>query len=170
MANQGKLIIAGIGIKLISHLTHEVKLAIESADDIFYLSYHPLMDKFLKSLNPNANSLNYFYSESDDRISVYRNIRDLLVNAVKEGKNVCMVFYGHPCVFAMPGRMAIEELKKDGYSCQALPGISAMACIFSDLLIDPAFGCASFEASDLILSKKKLILLSITLFGSHTCS
>lgn len=48
-SNKGKLVVAGIGIKLFSHTTHEAKLAIQSAQKVIYISSHPFIDKLCDS-------------------------------------------------------------------------------------------------------------------------
>ncbi len=131
----GKLAVVGLGIKLISHLTQEVKIAIESADKVFYISHNNAFDEYLKKLNTNSLSLNYLYkTEGINRISVYIRMKEKVVSEVKDGSNVVFAFYGHPCVCSTPSLLAIKELRNEGYPCIALPAISALDCIFSDLL------------------------------------
>ncbi len=153
----GSLVIAGLGIKLISHTTHETQLAIGDAEKIFYVSCHSYMDAYLQKINPSAESLNYLYDKMPNREATYIAMKNKVVSAViNEKQKVCWVFYGHPCVFVMPGRLAINELEALGYPCAALPAVSALDCIFSDLLIDATLGYACFEATELVIHQRKL--------------
>lgn len=149
------LVIAGLGIKLASHITHEVKLAITDAQKVFYISFNTLMDEYIKKLNPNSESLNYLYDEMPNRLATYIAMKDKVVAAVIQDKQkVCFVFYGHPCIFAMSGRLATQELRAQGHTVAILPGISALDCIFADLLIDSNIGYACFEATELVMHQR----------------
>lgn len=151
------LVIAGLGIKLASHITHEVKLAICDAEKVFFISFHELMDIYIKKLNSSAESLNYLYQNEKSRQATYLAMKEKVVHAViNQRKKVCFVFYGHPCVFATPGNLAIEELRKKNYPYAVLPGISALDCIFSDLFIDSHLGYACFESTELVMNKRIL--------------
>ena len=151
------LVIVGIGIKLASHITHEAKLAIADAEKVFYISFNNLMDEYIKKLNPSAESLNDLYENMPSRQATYIAMKDKVVNAVIQGKQkVCFVFYGHPCVFATPGRLAIQELRAQNYPCVVLPGISALDCIFADLLIESNIGYACFEATELVIHQRTI--------------
>ena len=107
----GKLVIAGLGIKLMSHITHETKLAIKDADKVLYVSCNPFMDEYIKELNSHSESLNIIYEQETNRADVYARMKERIVDAVvKIQQDVCAVFYGHPCVFVAPGLMAMSEL------------------------------------------------------------
>lgn len=156
-SQKGKLVIAGIGIKLLSHITHEAKLAIEAAKKVFYISFHPFMDQYIQQLNPSAESLNYLYDTTENRRETYELMAQKVVSEVVENNaDVCMVFYGHPCVFALPGRLAMEELRRQKYFCVALPAVSALDCVFSDLLLDSMKGYTCLEATDLVKHQRQL--------------
>lgn len=154
---RGQLIVAGLGIKLFSHITHETKLVIQDADKVFYLSHHPLMDVYIKQLNPRSESLNSHYDRYSDRSDVYQAMANEIVSTVVDGQHkVCTVFYGHPCIFVAPGRMAFHQLSNQGYICKTLPAVSTEDCIFADLMIDGAIGYVSYEATDVVLHNRKL--------------
>jgi uncharacterized protein YabN with tetrapyrrole methylase and pyrophosphatase domain len=72
-------------------------------------------------------------------------------------QHVCVVLYGHPCVYSKPGLDAIIQASQEGFDTCILPGISAEDCLFADLKIDPStFGCHSFEASDFLIYNRQL--------------
>jgi hypothetical protein len=90
---------------------------------------------------------------------------------------VCFALYGHPGVLAYPSHEAIRRARALGIEARMLPGISAEACLFADLGVDPgACGCQSFEASDFIVQRRAfdprsaLILWQIASIGqaAHT--
>ena len=56
-----------------------------------------------------------------------------------------------------PSHVAIRRAREEGFEARMLPGISADACLFADLGIDPArAGCQSYEATELLLYEHDL--------------
>jgi uncharacterized protein YabN with tetrapyrrole methylase and pyrophosphatase domain len=102
---------------------------------------------------------------------------ELTLKYVREGLNVCVIYYGHPGVFVTPSHESIKQARAEGFDARMLPGVSAEDCLFADLGIDPStHGCQSFEATDFLLHKRKfdtsshLILWQIGLIGDFTCN
>lgn len=152
----GSLIIVGCGIKLAAHMTLESKAYIENSKRCFYLVNDPAMEHWLLMLNPNAKSLQYLYAGSGLRINIYKNISSEILNHVREGEDVCVVFYGHPGVFVSSSYCAINQALKEGYKAKLIPGISAEDCLISDIGFDPGqFGCQSYEATDFLLYNRQ---------------
>ncbi len=151
------LVVVGSGIKFISHLTVEAKAHIEKADTVLYLVNEPLTKKWIESIHPHAESLDYLYSQFPLRLHNYQAITDYILKVVKQQKQVCVVFYGHPTVFSKPALDAVIQAKQLGIHACVLPGISAEDCLFADLLINPgSCGCLSFEATDLLIHRRKI--------------
>lgn len=93
-----------------------------------------------------------------------------MLQAVRDGLKVVGIFYGHPGVFTLPSRRAIEIARSEGYSAQMLPGISAEDCLFADLLVDPSFaGAQSVEATDLLLKERPLLTTSHVIIWQVGC-
>src|SRR3546814_5585333 len=71
---------------------------------------------------------------------------------VRAGKRVCAVFYGHPGVFADVPHAVIRKARADGISARMEPGISAEACLYADLGIDPGrSGVLSLESTHFLV-------------------
>ena len=65
--------------------------------------------------------------------------------------------YGHPTIFSQPALNAVIQAKKEGYYAVVLPAISAVDCLFADLLIDPGIrGCQLLEATDLLVCRRQV--------------
>jgi len=170
---KGSLVIAGTGIKSIQHITLEAKMYMENAEKLIYLVADPLTSSWIKDINPDAESLYDCYSENKPRIDSYIEMIDRILQPVRNGLDVCAIFYGHPGVFVYPSHEVIKKAKAEGYSAKMLAGISAEDCLFADLGIDPGkTGCQSFEATDLLVHKRKfditspLILWQIGMVGN----
>ncbi|MDF1760348.1 MAG: SAM-dependent methyltransferase [Coxiellaceae bacterium] len=152
-----KLVICGGGIKAISHLTQETIASIENADITLYLVNEPVNEKWIQHHAKSYDDLAKIYFSSAQRKQCYRKITKHIINQTNTFNNVCVVFYGHPCVFAQSALAAAHELEdRNDILVKMLPGISAIDCLYSDLKINPAsHGCQSYEATDFLLYKKK---------------
>jgi hypothetical protein len=152
----GSLVIAGSGIKLVGHMTLEAKATIEQADKALYVVNDSVMARWLHRLNPTAESLHSLYAPGKPRDETYQEMVEAIMSEVRQGQDVCAVFYGHPGVFVNPGWAAIHQARAEGYEAKMLPGISAEDCLFVDLALDPALnGCQSYEATDFLLRPRR---------------
>lgn len=147
----GALTVVGLGITLVSHLTAEANAHIRAAELVLYLFPHQLADEWMRSLNPAARSLAGHYQPGRDRAATYAAMVDDVLHCLGRGLRVCVAFYGHPGVFVSPGHAMVRAARQAGYATVMLPGISAEDCLIADLGLDPgAYGCQSYEASDLL--------------------
>lgn len=172
---QSSLVVVGVGIKFVSHLSVEAKTYISQSEKVLYLVNDPLMKDWIEQLNPNSESLDHLYTQYDLRVDCYNAITTYILEALPRYKNVCVVMYGHPTVFAQPALDAVKRAKGDGYYAKVLPAISAEDCLFADLLIDPgSCGCQSFEATDFLIHSRRfdttshLVLWQVGVIGALT--
>ena len=153
----GSLTVVGTGIQAATHLTAQARLVVEQADEALYLVNDPVTSAWIERTNPNAQSLAPFYEEGKERREIYAAIVEEVIGRVRQGRDVCVVLYGHPGVFAWPGHEAIRRLRADGLSARMLPGISTADCLVADLGLDPATtGCQSYEATDFLLRRRTI--------------
>ncbi|MDX1901497.1 MAG: SAM-dependent methyltransferase [Gammaproteobacteria bacterium] len=166
------LVVAGSGIKFVSHLTQETQAYVRQADIVLHLMNDPAMKVWIEQNSQQAEALDHFYARFRLRRDCYRAITEHILATVRKQQHVCVMLYGHPTVFAQPGREAVRRALEEGIDAKILPGISAEDCLFADLLIDPGtVGCQSFEATDFILHRRRfddsshLILWQVSLIG-----
>jgi uncharacterized protein YabN with tetrapyrrole methylase and pyrophosphatase domain len=167
--------VVGIGIQLITHVTLQASQAIENADKVFFITADDASGYWIKQLNPNSKSLDTHYSTEVSRKYTYNCMVSEVIDALKEGLNVCLVSYGHPGVFAYPMHEAVRQAKSLGYLAVMYPAISCEDVLFADLGIDPGqVGCQTFEATDFLIYQRNfdptshLILLQIGVIGITT--
>lgn len=154
----GSLVVVGSGIKSLSHLSTEVIAHIKQADKVLYSLNEPVMEMWIQKNNDNSQSLNFLENSDDYRTNNYAIITKFIINEVKKKQHVCVVFYGHPTVYATPALDAALQLEKEGYATNILPAISAEDCLYADLRIDPGSdGCQSYEATDFLIREKNPI-------------
>jgi len=156
MDNSNLLILVGAGIKSISHITIEAKAAIEQSHKVLFLVNEPILKEWIIRNNPNSQSLEFIYKKHLLRAHNYEAISQHIIRTMDEVKELCVVLYGHPTVYSMPGLNAAKAAKKLGARVKIFPGISAEDCLFADLFIDPgSHGCQSFEATDFLQSNRR---------------
>lgn len=149
------LTIIGTGIKSVSHFTVEARAYLTQSDRVLYLVNEENLKEWIQNQNPNAESLDAIYCAQKLRRDNYAAITNYILEVLQTNCHVCVVLYGHPCVFAQPALNAVIKAKALGIDARILPGISAEDCLFSDLCINPGdFGCQSFEATDFLLYKR----------------
>ncbi|MDM8546638.1 SAM-dependent methyltransferase [Candidatus Venteria ishoeyi] len=157
MDKKGSLIVAGSGIKSIAHITLETRAWIRSADLLLYCVADPATAIWLRKQNPRCTDLSGFYQDQQPRIQTYQNMAQYIMQEVRRGQQVCVVFYGHPGVFSLPPHLAIAMARAEGFPAAMLPGVSAEDCLFADIGFDPAnSGCLSLESTEMLLCKRQL--------------
>ncbi|HAU0120902.1 TPA: methylase [Legionella pneumophila] len=152
-----KLIVVGTGIKSISHLTEETKRIIQNADKVLYLVNENHLKHWIQREAKNSESLEPMYFAHPKRIVAYQAITDFIVDEYTKVSTLCVVFYGHPTVFADSALKAVKQITQQGGNAIILPAISAQDCLYSDLKIDPGNqGCFSIEATELLIYERKI--------------
>lgn len=170
----GSLRVVGTGIELAAQCTIEARGVIEAADVVF-----TVVDGFtlhwLQKLNDDVRPLGDLYGGGRTRRETYEAMAETILASVREGDDVCAVFYGHPGVFVDPGHAAIRVATAEGFDARMLPGVSAEDCLFADLGFDPGrVGCQSYEATDFLINNRLfdptavLILWQIAVVGDTT--
>ncbi|AWN73112.1 SAM-dependent methyltransferase [Legionella anisa] len=161
ISRKASLVVVGCGIKFFAHLTNEVIAYIKQSDVVLYLVNDPVLKLWIQEQNQYTESLDNLYLSCPNRADSYQLIADYVLNHLYQNKHICFVLYGHPSVYAKPGLDAVKKAKQEGYYAKILPAISAEACLFADLLIDPgSSGCQSFEASDFLIHQRQFDISS----------
>lgn len=166
------LTIVGTGIRGGLQTTPESLNCIKNASRVLFLVADVLSQLWIKSLNPKAESLQRFYRKDTNRLDIYNDIVKEILEQLKEHKNLCVVFYGHPGCFVYPAYEAIRLARSEGFRARMFPGVSAEDNLYADLGIDPGLnGIQSYEATNFVLCRYLfdtsvgLILWQIGLFG-----
>lgn len=172
---EGSLTVVGTGIAFGVHMTLQARIAIERADDVYYLLAEETGETWLQGLNPSSHSLRGHYAVGRPRRETYDRMVEQILAAVRMERHVCAAFYGHPGVFANPAHDAIKRAREEGFTAVMLPAISAEDCLFADLGVDPGeSGCQSYEATDFLLRRRRfdttvpLILWQVAFIGIRT--
>ncbi|NLA68972.1 MAG: diguanylate cyclase [Gammaproteobacteria bacterium] len=172
----GRLVVVGSGIQFGRHASERCLSEIREAEVVFCLA-----DTFtlamVQGFRPDAINLGVHYAPGKDRRQTYREIDAAIMAAVDAGKRVCAVFYGHPGVFADVPHSVLRQARAKGIPARMEPGISAEACLYADLGIDPGQrGVQSMEATHFLYYDRKpdtdglVLLWQVALSGDLTCT
>ena len=165
----------GCGIQLGRHISERAVSEIDRADRVFVLA-DTLALAWIAARNPATVDLTVHYGETRDRRDSYRAMTTQILDRVLAGERVCCVFYGHPGVFAQVPHEAIAAVREAGLPARMEPGISAEACLYADLGLDPGDrGVQSFEATRFLAFTHSvdptalLLLWQVALAGNLDC-
>ena len=171
----GSLVVVGCGIELGRHITQRALSEIQAADTVYMLA-DAFAQQWLLSVRADCRSLSGFYGDSKDRRTTYQEMEAEILASVRAGQHVCAVFYGHPGVFAQVPHNAIRIARSEGYPARMEAGISAEACLYADLGLDPGeHGVQSYEATRFLITEYAinpaalLILWQVALSGNLDC-
>jgi len=175
-APESGLVVIGTGIQLGRHLSPRGLSEIEQAECVFALT-DGAAHAMIAELRSDLVDLRVHYAPGKDRRQTYREMDAAIMTAVRAGRRVCAVFYGHPGVFADVPHAVIRKAREEGFSARMEPGISSEACLYADLGIDPGRnGVLSIEATQFLLEDRRidnrslLLLWQVALTGDLGCT
>ena len=171
----GSLVVVGSGIQFGRHASERTLSEIHQAQVVFCLA-DPFALAMISQLRPDVINLGTYYASGKDRRETYREIDAAIMLEVLTGKKVCAVFYGHPGVFADVPHRVIRKTRAAGLPARMEPGISAEACLYADLGLDPGQrGVQSLEATHFLCFERQLdpqglvLLWQVALAGDWSC-
>lgn len=172
----GGLVVVGSGIDFGRHISERCLSEIREADVVLCL-VDPFSLGMIRDFRPDAIHLGVHYADGKDRRDTYREMDAAIMEQVREGKRVCAVFYGHPGVFADVPHAVVRKARAEGFHARMEPGISAEACLYADLGIDPGrHGVQSMEATQFMVYQRApdtaglVLLWQVALAGDLACT
>ncbi len=175
MYKKGSLVNVGLGMTLGAHITPISRSFIEKADVVFVAASDSLIVDWVKTMNTDVRALDVYYKEGTSRAITYEKAINAIMNEVRNGKQVCGAFYGHPGVFSWAPHRLVEIAKEEGFVAHMEPGISAEDCLYSDIGIDPGdVGCSHYGATQFMCHEidysesAYLVLWQVSLSGDQS--
>lgn len=173
---RGSLACVGLGMMLGAHLGPRARAHIEQADEVFVATSDAIVELWLRTIRPDARSLQTLYAEGRPRRDTYRDMVAALLDGVRAGRRVVGAFYGHPGVFAQVPHQAIAQARREGFEASMEPAVSAEDCLYADLGVDPGdVGCQHYEATQFLLYRRRidpsawLVLWQVGVVGDVDC-
>jgi hypothetical protein len=150
--------VVGLGINGFDQVTPETINALRKCQHVYYVSSSLGTEEFFKHNSIPSTDLFSCYEEGKHRSIAYQKMAEKVVAHAIEGGPIALAEYGHPTVFAYPPFIISKLCKIFDLKMKVLPAVSAMDCIFAELMIDPAHnGLQMYEATDLILRDRPLL-------------
>lgn len=149
--------VIGSGTKSIDHLTREALDVIKSGGTIFLLDKRNKVRELTKEFADEYVHCEEYYEDGIPRKDIYKNIADEIVTEAKQSNDhVTFISYGHPVVFVTPTQYILDAGESEDLNVDVLPGVSATACLFADMGLDPQNGIQMYEATDMLLRKHNI--------------
>jgi precorrin-6B methylase 1 len=151
--------IVGLGVLNVDQVTYETVRAIRRSNEVLFVDTGVATSAFLEKFCPKVTSLYATsYSESGCRLGSYDRMAVAVIEAALDHPPVTFAMGGHPIVGAEAPFLIHEMARLLDLEVVTLPGISAMDCMFSELMIDPCVdGLQMYEATDLLLRRHSLL-------------
>lgn len=154
------LIIAGLGIKFLSHLTKETEIVIAKSEKILYLANDALFSEWIENKRKNTESLEKLYFSFSNRSDSYEAISQKILSELEIHNDLCFLVYGHPNFLVQITSLLVNIATKK-HEVYILPAISSLDCLLADLCINPGdSGMQLYEATELIIHKRMIDILS----------
>jgi len=150
--------IVGLGVLNVDHITRETERVIRRSNEVLYVDTGVATRTYLKSLCPRVTSLfETSYEEDGHRLNAYHRMAARVLDAAMDHPPVAFAMHGHPIVGVYAPFLIRDMARLLGLEVRVLPGISAMDCLFAELMVDPCVaGMQMYEATDLLLRRRPL--------------
>jgi len=150
--------ILGLGILNVEHMTRETERVLRRCREVLYVDTGVATQAFLEGVCPRVTALyETSYEENGPRLNAYHRMAARVVNAAMDHAPVAFAMHGHPIVGVYAPFLIRDMARLLNLEVQVLPGISAMDCLFAELMVDPCVaGMQMYEATDLLLRRRTL--------------
>ncbi len=151
--------IVGLGVLNVDQITRETERVIRGSNEVLYVDTGVATRTYLEGLCPRATSLfETSYEEAAHRVNAYHHMAARVLDAAMDHPPVTFAMHGHPTVGVFAPFLIRDMAGLLDLEVRVLPGISAMDCLFAELMIDPCVaGMQMYEATDLLLRRRPLL-------------
>ncbi|MHC4064921.1 MAG: SAM-dependent methyltransferase [Planctomycetota bacterium] len=152
------IFIVGLGVLNIDQITGDTERAIRRSNEVLYVDTGVATRTYLAGLCPRVTSLfETSYEEAGHRLNAYHHMAARVLDAALDHPPVTFAMHGHPIVGAYAPFLIRDMATVLALEVAVLPGVSAMDCLFAELMVDPCVaGMQMYEATDLLLRRRPL--------------
>ncbi len=153
------ILICGLGVLNVDHVTLETERALRSVRHVLYVDTGLATPPYLQELCPRVTPLfDQSYTDGENRLNAYHHMAATVIEAALEEPPVAFAMQGHPIVGAYAPVLIRDAAALLDLRVKVLPGISSLACLFAELMLDPCVhGLQQYEATDLLLRRRPLL-------------
>ena len=152
------IFIVGLGVLNVDHVTRETEAVLRRSNEVLYVDTGVATRAYLEGLCPKVTALyETSYAEDAPRLNAYARMAARVVDAAMDHPPVTFAMQGHPIVGVYAPFLIRDLARILNLEVIVLPGISAMDCLFAELMVDPCVGgMQMYEATDLLLRRRPL--------------
>ncbi len=159
MRLEHEIYIVGTGIQTVDQFTLESEAIVRASNEVLYVDTGIATRDFLEERCPRVTDL---YSESytpeRHRLDAYHHMAARVVEAALDHPPVTFAMHGHPVVFCYAPFLIADMASLLGLNVRVVPGISSLACLCADLMLDPGVsGLLMYEATEMLLRRRPLL-------------
>lgn len=164
-AGPAQLVVIGLGLDGVSHITREAEAAVRAARTVFSIDTSPAIRDFLSARCADVRPLfEAHYRAGSGRLPAYLHMAAKVLDAALDGGPVVLAVQGHPTMFSYIPVLLRDVAPLVGLRVRIQPGISSRAALLAELALDPAdHGIQAFEATDLLLRRRQVSPDTLTL-------
>lgn len=150
--------IVGLGILNVDQVTNETEHVLRRANEVLFVDTGVATRQYLEKLCPRVTPLyETSYREGGCRVASYDHMAVRVIEAALDHSPIAFAMGGHPVVGAEAPFLIHEMARLLKLEVRTLPAVSAMDCLFAELMLDPCLtGLQMFEATDLLLRQRPL--------------
>jgi uncharacterized protein YabN with tetrapyrrole methylase and pyrophosphatase domain len=158
MRRDPDIFMVGAGIRTVDHFTRETEAILRASNEVLYVDTGIATHAFLEERCPRVTDLFVeSYSPGRSRLDAYHHMAARVIEAALDHSPVTFAMHGHPVVFSYTPFLIADMAKLLDLSIKVLPGISSLACLFAELMLDPGVsGIVMYEATDMLLRRRTL--------------
>jgi len=157
--NDTSIFIVGLGILNVDHVTRETEAVLRTVEEILYVDTGVATEDYLNGLCSRVTPLfHQSYVDEKNRLHAYHHMAAQVIEAALDHAPVAFAMQGHAVVGAYAPVLIRDAARLLGLRVKVLPGISSLACLFAELMLDPCIhGLQQYEATDLLLRRRPLL-------------
>lgn len=148
--------IVGLGVLNGDHLTLEVDAVLRRVNEVLYLDTGIATPALLEARCDRVTSLYHeTYRAGASRSAGYQRAAARVIEAALDRSPVAFAIQGHPTVLVHAPSLVTRMAGALGLEVKVYPGISSLACLFAEQMIDPGVqGLQMMEATDMLLRRR----------------
>ena len=150
------LYLVGLGIRGAAQVTLETEAVLRRCTRVYYIHDDPAVAAYLRDVCPRVFNAARYYTEGRSFRRTYEAIIAAVTRSAVRWPPVAIAVYGHPLVYVVLANWLLKE-PPPGLRVKALPAVSALDCLFTDLNLNPAdAGLQMYDANQLLLKRRPL--------------
>jgi uncharacterized protein YabN with tetrapyrrole methylase and pyrophosphatase domain len=139
--------VVGAGVRDVSQITLEGHLVLQSMDLVVHLDSHGKVSEYLDHVGVKHENVFEWYREGENRTQVYDRIATHVLALAEAGHRVSYLAAGNPGFLDTVAAHLRRRCDAQGIPFSALPGVSSIDTLLTELFLPGSLGLQMFEAT-----------------------